>query len=45
MNTLLKKKLLEFLTESEVEKVLTVIEGLCPECLDAPVGCQCWNDE
>ena len=43
----LVKKLREdfIFTNEQTEIIIDIIMNTCPECWEAPVGCQCWNDE
>ena len=33
------------LGEREMGLIISVLAGTCGSCLNAPSGCQCWNDE
>lgn len=33
------------LPDEHIAHVINTLNETCPECFDAPRGCQCWNNE
>jgi hypothetical protein len=33
------------LNDEAIAKIIRIFENTCSHCLNAEVGCQCWNDE
>lgn len=33
------------LSIEDKERIVSLARGICGSCHDAPLGCQCWNDE